>query len=115
MDLKKIYLGRKTRWCLSDKTPHGGLELLPSTENLLRMGFSPQYFFLMTILSLGIIFLVYAVDLWIIWGYNPFKDPVMIVCIPIVGFTVWIWEKFLIFIGKKMKIWQLKTENQHEV
>lgn len=66
MDLRKIYECRDTRWCLSDRSPHSGRFLLKSTENILRIGFSPQYYFVMTLSTIGMIFQVYAVDFWVL-------------------------------------------------
>lgn len=109
IELKSIYENRKCLWALSDKSPHSGKDLVDSLVNLLRLGFSTQYFFLMTTGILGIVLQIYAVELWVIWAYNPFDDPAavfMIICLIFICFAI---ERVMIWTGKALKMWKLKA------
>ncbi|CAG9328147.1 unnamed protein product [Blepharisma stoltei] len=115
MDLKGIYEGRRCRWVLSDRTPHSGRTLLKSTENLLRFGFSPQYYFVMTLSTIGMVFQIYAVDFWVLWSYNPFKDVVALFSVPLIVLLLWLLERFALLFGNILKIWNVKeNENNYE-
>ena len=62
-ELKKIYENRKSLWALSDKSFYSAKDLCGSLDCLLRLGFSVQYFFLMTLTTLGIVLQIFAVEL----------------------------------------------------
>ena len=113
-DLRKIYDSRKCLWTLCDRTAHSGKELVTSLDNLLKLGFSTQYFFLMTLITLGIVFQTYAVELWVNWTYNPLQDPAAIFIMIAVYILCWCIEKIIMIIGKYFKVWQLKDLKEEE-
>ena len=110
-DLTKIFKGRKTRWALSDKTVHTGKKLLSRIDTIQRMGFSTQYFFLMSLMTLGVVMQLFGYQIWVKWSYNPLKDPTTIVMIPIFIGLCMLVEYLAMFIGNKLKIWQLDKDD----
>ena len=96
VELKEIFDSRETDWALSSALPHSGRSLTPELDNLLRFGFSSQYFLTMTVGILAIILQVYGIDFWMISSYNPFKDSVTLVLVFLIPLIILISEKLLI-------------------
>ena len=114
IELRGIFEGRKSLWSLSDKTPHNGKELVSSLDNLLRIGFSTQYSFIVSMSILGLILQVYAVELWENWSYIPFEDPIFFFIIPFTIVCCVAVTYALKKIGKVLKIWKIKPKNSEK-
>jgi hypothetical protein len=109
--LTNIFKARKTRWALSDKTVHTGKKLLTRIDTIQRMGFSTQYFFLMSLMTLGVVMQLFGYQIWVKWSYNPMKDPTTIVMIPIFIGLCMVIEYLAKYFGNRFKIWQLDKDD----
>ncbi|OMJ83968.1 hypothetical protein SteCoe_13301 [Stentor coeruleus] len=103
VELKTIFDERETNWALASALPHSGRRLIPEIDSLLRLGFSSQYFFTMSMAIIGIILQVYSIDLWMISLYNPFKDIVTLILITSLPPMIYISEKGYMIIVNKIK------------
>jgi len=113
-ELRKLYLNRETKWVMHDKTPHKGKQLMESVHNLMRMGFSSQYFFLVALGMIGVVSVMYGVELWVIWEYNPFKDYLGMGSGVAIVFVCRVFELGVTFVGNKLKVWKLKKQPEQE-
>jgi len=98
---------RKHLWCLCDKEPlpKGFLEVPHDTKSLQKMGFSSQYFFLTTLLTLGMMFIIYAIEFWMNVFYHPLRD-ICFLFILLLSIVLCIaLDRIIIFIGKLCRIW----------
>ena len=114
-EIKSVFDHRRCLWALSDKSPHSGRNLVSALDNLVRMGFSTQYFFLMTLGILGTVLEIYAVELWATWSYNPFEDPAAIFLMATVIIICVSAQISMIWIGRVFKLWKLKENLDEKV
>lgn len=111
---KDVFAARKTLWCLSDKSPLSSVFFPAPKEakSLQKMGFSAQFFFMNTIIILGMIFPIYSIELWINKKYNFFKDVGAIIVVAIAIAMAYITEKIMLITGRLLGVWVVNQNYQ---
>ena len=103
------FLQRESRWkgmedsldeCIDD-----------SLRTLDQMCFSSQYYFMLTIQLNGMVYIVFAHEVWLRSVYSPFSDPAFIMILLFI-FTIYVlMEHLLIYLSMRLGLWKTKHEN----
>ncbi len=104
------FLTRKTFWARDGKSN-------PSIEkidrNMEKLNFSSQYYFILSFYANGMIFVILSVVALILRNYNFLGDPATIIIFIYDLSVYYLVEMICIKIGKLMKIWHIKEEEEN--
>jgi hypothetical protein len=106
------FLNRKTFWARDGKSN-------PSIEdidqNIEKLNFSSQYYFLLSSYANGIIFVIVSIVALMLRNFNFFGDPATLVIFIFVSVVYYMTELIFIKIGKLLNIWKINVEEEKRV
>lgn len=103
------FLQRETRWKGMEEALDECIE--ESLRKMDQMCFSSQYFLMLSTYSIGLIYIVLAMEVWLRTNYSPFSDPGFVMLFSIIVAVYILMEKTVMYIALKLKIWKIKHEN----
>eukprot|EP00743_Colponemidia_sp_Colp-15_P011780 GILK01013236.1.p1 GENE.GILK01013236.1~~GILK01013236.1.p1 ORF type:complete len:1146 (+),score=203.97 GILK01013236.1:493-3438(+) len=110
-DCKQAYTHRTERWVLSDADPKEESEFVEPMRLIYKMGFSTQYFFVVTFLGQGLLLLVESIQMWMLDTFNPFQDLYFLALVLLTFAVAFCVEKIFIFVGLAVGVWSVKKQD----
>ena len=82
--------------------------IIHSWRSLDNMSFSQQYYYIVSLMAWGIIYLTLSMTIMLRNQYNPFADPVITLFIIMIGITVFLVRLVMDFIRDYFRIWEVE-------
>ena len=103
------FLQRETRWKGMEDSLDECIE--ESLRKLDQMCFSSQYYLMIVMEMNGVIYMVFAMEIWLRTWYSPFTDAAFpVLCGFLVGVYV-VLEWVVLYLAVHLKVWKIKHEN----
>merc|ERR1711988_1432779 len=103
------FLQRETRWKGMEDSLDECIE--EGLRKLDQMCFSSQYFMMLCVQMNGVIYTVFAMEIWLKTFYSPFTDTAFGLLSGILILCYIIMEWVIMYLAQKLKIWKIKHED----
>jgi hypothetical protein len=97
------FINRTERWKLTEKEQDESID-----KNLRacdQLCFSTQFYFINSLHAIGIVFVVFAIEMMILANYNMFGDPMFAAVVAYIHFMTWGMKVFLIQVADFIGLW----------
>lgn len=81
--------------------------IIHSWRSLDNMSFSQQYYYIVSLMAWGIIYMTLGMTTLIRNQYNPFADPVITLFIIMISICVWLVRLFMDIVSGYFKVWEV--------
>jgi hypothetical protein len=107
------FLQRETRWKGMEDSMDECID--DSLRSLDQMCFSSQYYFMLTVMLNGIVYVILAHEIWLHASgpvnYTPFADPMFLVILLYMFAVYIVLENILVYASMRLGLWKIKHEN----
>lgn len=103
------FLQRESRWKGMEDSLDECID--ESLRSLDQMCFSSQYYFMLTIMLNGIVYVIFAHEIFLRADYSPVADPVFIIVFLCILAMYVILEHSLVFVSSRLGLWKIKHAN----
>eukprot|EP01006_Ploeotia_vitrea_P030746 TRINITY_DN63088_c1_g2_i1.p1 TRINITY_DN63088_c1_g2~~TRINITY_DN63088_c1_g2_i1.p1 ORF type:complete len:486 (+),score=-25.79 TRINITY_DN63088_c1_g2_i1:1-1458(+) len=103
------FLQRETRWKGMEEALDECIE--ESLRKMDQMCFSSQYFLMLSVFAIGLIYIIFAFEVWLRANYSPFSDPGFVMLFSVIVAAYLAMEYVIMKVAIAIKLWKIKHEN----